>query len=768
MSWQNRVRALANRLRFKKRLPHFIVFGVVTLMYVAGGFEKLEWHLMDLRFEWSGRQASGGIVLVAIDAKSIRQLDTWPWPRSYYIDVLKNLHGAGADRIAFEVDFSSRTDDSVDAALGRAFAEISEAIGNRVILPIFKQFENPVAEDRELVYTSPLPIFSEVTEPAFTNVRPGADSLIRQMATAHVWKDKPVVTLPTLLAGLGPDDPSFFYIDFGIDPASIPQISFADVFAGRFDGSKVKGKNVVIGATAVELGDQLAVPRYGALPGPVLEAMAYESLVQDRAIQRIAPVPILLLGFFISILGGPWLAAARWRKGLIALAVSTIVVLAWSIAMQRGLAVSPDIGPWVVLLVLSYLYGLVRNIDRQALRIFISGMAVAHTRAVMHGMIEKSLEGIIVVGRDGKIELLNPAAARMFCRRTADVVGEKVSILFPPYEGIEAEGPRIARAMENADLPIADGKLRELTILRPGGTTLPVEIAISETELKVNSSHPLERRTEHRGAFVCVVRDISERKAADAKEHQLRSDLAHASRLTAMGEMATGFAHELNQPLAAITNYMGGIVRRVEAGNIRDADLSRILREVSDQAHRAGAIIRRIRKFVNKEETPKVPIAINSTIEEVVALAKGDFLEHNVEINLDLADDPPFTLADPVQIQQVILNLVRNGIDAIREAKPALRWVTISTRMAENGGVEVSVSDTGTGIPASVMPHLFEPFFSTKESGMGIGLLVCNKIIEEHGGEIIVNSKEGVGTTISFTLASALDILDSEPVRIAQ
>ena len=768
MNWQGCVRSFANRLGLKKRLPHFIVFGLVALVYAADGFETFELHLMDIRFELSERQANGGIVLVAIDAKSLRELDTWPWPRNYYIDVLKNLHGAGADRIAFEIDFSSRTDDSVDAALGRAFAEVADASGQRVILPIFKQFENPAAEDRKLAYTAPLPVFSNVTDQAFTNVRPGADSLIRKMATAHAWKDGPVVTLPALLAGLGPDDPRFFYIDFGIDPASIPQISFADVFAGRFDGAAVMGKKVVIGATAVEMGDQLAVPRYGALPGPVLEALAYESLVQDRAIQRVAPVPILIVGVLIAILGGPWLAAVRWRKGLTALAVSTVVVSALSVAMQRGLAVSLDIAPWIALLIFSYLFGLVRNIDRQAIRIFISGMAVSHTRAVMNGMIEKNLDGIFVVGFDGKIEVFNAAAAKMFRRRATDVIGKKVSLLFPPHEGFEAEGPRIARAMEKADLSIAKGKPRELSILRLGGTTLPVEVVISETELKVNSVHPLERRTERRGAFVCFFRDISERNAAQAKESELRSELAHASRLAAIGEMASGFAHELNQPLAAITNYTGGILRRVEAGNIRDPDLPRILREVSDQAQRAGEIIRRIRKFVDKEQTPKIPIAINSTIEEVVALAKGDILENDIEINLDFAENLPFTLADPVQIQQVILNLVRNGIDAICEGRPTLRWVTILTRVAEDGRVEISVSDTGIGIPASVMPHLFEPFFSTKESGMGIGLLICNTIVEEHGGTLKVESKEDVGTTISFSLPSTLQTLDLDPVGTIQ
>lgn len=248
------------------------------------------------------------------------------------------------------------------------------------------------------------------------------------------------------------------------------------------------------------------------------------------------------------------------------------------------------------------------------------------------------------------------------------------------------------------------------------------------------------------------VQDITERKRGEEAMKKLQGELTHVSRVSTMGEMAAGFAHELNQPLAAISNYAQGTLRRYRSGAIEMDDFARVLELVVEQAHRAGDIIRKIRQFVRKDEPERGAINVNAAIREATDLVRSEVLQYDATIDLDLDEHLPPINADAVQLQQVVLNLARNGLEAMRDNGDDDRVLTIRTMFREATGIEIVVEDLGPGIPMQIRNQLFDPFFTTKNDGMGMGLSICQSIIEAHGGQLKADEGKTDGAAFCIVL----------------
>jgi two-component system sensor kinase FixL len=260
-----------------------------------------------------------------------------------------------------------------------------------------------------------------------------------------------------------------------------------------------------------------------------------------------------------------------------------------------------------------------------------------------------------------------------------------------------------------------------------------------------------EMKSGDRRYFTGFIRDLTERQETEARLQELQSELVHMSRLTAMGEMASALAHELNQPLSAIANYMTGSRRLLEARKDRETEFVReALEKAAEQSQRAGQIIRRLRDFVARGETERRAENLQKLIEEASALALVGAKEQGVRVRIQLDPAVDAVMVDRVQIQQVMLNLMRNALEAMASAPR--RELTVSTRAPDSSVVEISVADSGTGISPDVADRLFQPFVTTKAQGMGIGLSISRTIIESHGGQITVQPNEGGGTLFCFTL----------------
>jgi two-component system sensor histidine kinase TtrS len=277
---------------------------------------------------------------------------------------------------------------------------------------------------------------------------------------------------------------------------------------------------------------------------------------------------------------------------------------------------------------------------------------------------------------------------------------------------------------------------------RRDGTCFPVEY----------SSTPIRDERDRTVGSVVVFRDVTERKEAAERIRRHQLELAHVGRLSTLGEMASGIAHELNQPLTAITTNARACVRMLEAGRSTVEQCSDVMEKIAAQAERAGEVIRQIRRFVRKEEPELKPTRLRAVLDTVVGLLRPDAQRAGVALTLDLAGEAQWVIVQEIQIEQVLLNLARNAIEAMADSPPENRRLTLRSRLRDGGRVELEVQDTGPGLSPEVADKLFEPFVTTKPQGMGLGLSISKGIVENHGGRLRVDSRPGEGACFRFSL----------------
>jgi two-component system sensor kinase FixL len=366
--------------------------------------------------------------------------------------------------------------------------------------------------------------------------------------------------------------------------------------------------------------------------------------------------------------------------------------------------------------------------------------ALREREAHLQSILDTVPDAMIVIDQTGIMQSFSAAAERLFGWAQGEVLGKNVNMLMPaPYH--EAHDGYLARYLSTGERRII-GVGRVVVGLRRDGSTFPMELSVGEVQV-----------VDHR-FFTGFVRDLTERQATEARMQELQSELVHVSRLTAMGEMASALAHELNQPLSAIANYLRGSKRLLDKGDPADLPrLSEALGKAADQALRAGDVIHRLRDFVGRGETERRIESVSKLIEEASALALVGVKELGVRTTMQFDPMADLVLADRVQIQQVIINLLRNAIDAMRGVARAELKVRVS--LQPNGFTLISVSDSGSGMSDEVKERLFEPFMTTKKEGMGVGLSICRTIVEAHGGSIWADDNDGPGATFCFTLPLA-------------
>jgi two-component system sensor kinase FixL len=362
----------------------------------------------------------------------------------------------------------------------------------------------------------------------------------------------------------------------------------------------------------------------------------------------------------------------------------------------------------------------------------------AARQAHLQSILDSIPEAMVVIDEQGIMQSFSAAAERLFGWDAAEAIGKNVSILMPSPDRENHDGylKRYLRTGERRIIGIGRVVVGE----RKDGSTFPMELAVGEM------------RSADKRFFTGFIRDLTERQKTEARLRELQTELIHISRLTAMGEMASALAHELNQPLSAIANYLKGLRRLLGAGISEESSAmaQEALDKAAEQALRAGQIIRRLREFVARGETEHQVESVKRLVEEASALALVGVRDRGIRAKFQFDQTSDLVLVDKVQIQQVVLNLVRNAIDAMENVER--RELLISTHTAENGAITVSVADTGSGISPEIAEQLFHPFITTKREGMGVGLSISRTIIEAHGGQIWAEPNPGGGTIFRFTL----------------
>lgn len=383
-----------------------------------------------------------------------------------------------------------------------------------------------------------------------------------------------------------------------------------------------------------------------------------------------------------------------------------------------------------------HLSGVVLDIDEEKQLEEALRTRESHLRSIL----DTIPDAMIVIDRRGIMQFFSSAAERQFGYLEDEAIGCNVSMLMPNPDRSRHDG-YLSRYQSTGERHII-GIGRIVTGQRKDGTTFPMHLSVGEMQ---SGGAPY---------FTGFVRDLTEHQQTQARLQELQSELVHVSRLSALGEMASALAHELNQPLAAISNYMKGSRRLLSAGP--DPDIPKIenaMDRAAEQAIRAGQIIRRLRDFVARGESEKRVESVSKLIEEAGALGLTGAREQGVQLRFNLNPEHDLVLVDRVQIQQVLVNLFRNALEAM--AHSPRRDLVVSNTAVDDDMVEIEVSDTGSGFADDVKANLFQTFFTTKDTGMGVGLSISRSIIEAHGGRMWAESNPSGGATFRFTLPAA-------------
>lgn len=362
--------------------------------------------------------------------------------------------------------------------------------------------------------------------------------------------------------------------------------------------------------------------------------------------------------------------------------------------------------------------------------------AIAEREARLRSILDTVPDAIVIIDEMGSIESFSAAAARLFGYAPEEVVGKNVRMLMPEPYRRQHDG-YLSHYRDTGEKRII-GIGRIVVGLRRDGSTFPVELSVGEV------------KGGARRLFTGFLRDITQAQGAEQRLQELQAELLHVSRLSAMGQMSSAIAHELNQPLTAALNYSRAARRTLDgAGKEAVAKARDIVDKAAEQILRAGTIIQNLRKFVQKREGSATRENLGKVIEEAIALALVGTAHVNVKVTLDFDAALPDVIMDKIQIQQVLLNLIRNAMEAMQAVER--RELMIATLRGEHDFAVVSVTDSGPGLSAEVKARLFQPFTTTKQDGMGIGLTICQSILEAHGGSIWVDSAAG-GAAFHFRL----------------
>jgi two-component system, LuxR family, sensor kinase FixL len=359
----------------------------------------------------------------------------------------------------------------------------------------------------------------------------------------------------------------------------------------------------------------------------------------------------------------------------------------------------------------------------------------------LQALLDAAVDAIVLIDSRGCIRAFNAAAERLFGYRADEVVGKPVDILMPePYHS-QHRG-YIDRYLATGE-PHIIGTGREVLGRRANGESFPIALSVGE------ASDESGRR------FVGIIRDLSGQRAAELRARSIETRLEHVGRFNLMGEMAAGIAHEINQPLSAIATYAQAARRILERDQHGMTALMDLCRKIDEQALRAGRVIENLRKFIRKQDVRIEAVDVNAVIRDIMNLIDADARADGIRVATSYAKSLSAVRCNPTQLQQVILNLTRNAVDAMRGGADKDAGIAVKTERGEDDGVRISVADRGPGVPPQLGDNIFHPFVTTKREGLGVGLAISRSIIQSCGGSLVYRDNPAGGAVFVIELPRA-------------
>jgi PAS domain S-box-containing protein len=579
-------------------------------------------------------------------------------------------------------------------------------------------------------------MFSAHAPLASVNLQPGEDGLIRLYSLAEPWDDNLVPSMGAIFAAVERPRADVFYLDYGIDPASLPRISFVDLLQGRADASLLQGKLVIVGAAAIELGDLATVPVHRVLPGVAVQALGYESIVQGRMILRSSPMITWGVAVLLAIVGGARFGRWPWRRGLLVVLAGSAGLIAGSIALQAVAPVSLDIVAWIAVLWVSFIAALMRGTDALAIRIYRKGMALLHRTAIMRAVLDDSFDGIIIADDRDRIEHVNATAARMVGEPADALLGRPVATLFKTA----AAGPAGTNQPVSTTLALADG------------SEVPVELVVSRSDLR-GGRHPFERRQEGRAIAIWTFRDITERRRAEEAQKAALQEAIATSR--AKSEFIANMGHELRTPLNAIIGF-SEMLKEQMLGPIGTPAYVSYAADIHTSGTRLRDALNGILDIARIEggryQLEEEPVALAEAVDAAIGTVAEAVRQKGTTIQCMFDGALPMVRADARAVRQVLVSLLSN----------AVKFTGDDGRVAISGGLDgsgdwlLSIADNGIGMPQEQLEKVLKPFqqadasLARKYEGVGLGLSLASGLMQLHDGSLAIASAPDAGTTVTI------------------
>ncbi len=708
-------------------------------LYGAGALEFLERRLIELRFPLAASSPVEDVLIVTIDRESIDAIGVWPWPRRLHAIALDRLTAAGAATVLFDVDFSARSDEANDAALESALARAEPAAA----LAVFTELTGEGAVD-----VGPSPAMLAAARPAVATMTPEADGRVWRAAPQAVWRETSTPALFELLAPGGPDERPF-WIDYGVDPGGLAVLPFVAVASGAFDPETVRGRRVLIGATALELGDLAPTPRFGQLPGPVVQALAAQSVLLDRRLRRAHPALAAALAFAAAGVAGVAARQRRARRTALIFVATAGGLFALAVAAQRLSPTLLDIAPALAAASIGLVLDLSARAAKLDLKLVASAVALNRVRALMARVADSLSEGVVVIAADAGVTAMNPAAVAMFA--SAGDADGGAALGRRPERALVWPRLRSPQALEAAlDAAVRLGRRRVICV-RPGGRRFFAEIAVTRLE------------GQDARQWVVVARDVTTIVAAERvarrRERKLVELTIRAEAATrAKTEFVATMSHELRTPLNAIIGC-NSMMCEEAFGPLGAESYKKMALEARNSGSRLLRVLTHTLDYANadldKLDIEPKPVNLNALISEAVARQTARAQGAGVAVETALPDFPTVAMVDPIAVDKAFGNILGN---AIRFSSSG-GVVQVDLRTLEGRRVEIVVRDEGIGMEPAFLKRCCEPFEQAVRSatrgyeGAGLGLTVAKAFVERHGGALDIVSAPGEGTTVTIGLS---------------
>ena len=726
----NRAGSIVTEWRYE-----LVIFTTAAVLAAAGLFAGFQQTIYDALFRVVTRPPSGEIVLVQIDPRSLSAVATWPWPRSRHAEAITRLKAAGAEIIALDIDFSSPSRAEEDAALAAALADAE----GHVVLPSFIQHAVR-GVTQELTETEPLPALRKHALVGNANVfapqgkaRAGAFGLILDDGKYR----------PTFAALLGQKQASTifdFEIDFGIDTSKVHRISMIDVLNGSFDPNIVKGKRVVVGATAIELGDLVPVPVRGIIPGVELQLLIAESIIQGRTLMPTGPIGGLLIVVLTLIVLRP--SHSSWSiRGHGAPLVATMSVLTAGPALALFLApVLVETAPALFAAGACFFCTGLRELSSRARAVLRERSTGNFRRVLVNLIVEESSDGVVVADHAGRIELCNERAAVLLSATPATLMSRRVGRFLPVFDALPATGDSAGTLRQTEHKAECDG----------GTVFLDVSVRRMTVPPPTTGGDPIR-------VDVYTLRDVTARRRTEEAERRAQADRLMAER--AKSNFIANMSHELRTPLNAIIGFSEMMASQL-MGPLGQPQYVEFSQVVAKSGHHLLSLVNNIleiSRIDNEAESLVVEeVDFDACAEASAAFARSSRDYKAQAITVEVAEGAKRVRADRRVIKQTLANLLSNAVKFTGPAgKIHVRaWVEGESFMFE-------VSDNGVGIEPTLMPHLTDLFrhadqsFARKHEGMGAGLHLVKRYLDLMNGTLSFESTLGKGTRVCVTLPGA-------------